>query len=126
VPDHQVHIHYYRPRGDAKEAWDNIDLGGFLGERMQLKVNFLCKDSILAAPLAIDLARFIDVAKRNGYSGIQRQLSAFFKAPYHSEGEQPVHDFFKQNDMLLRWADDVAKRKNGASVTIARAERAVG
>jgi myo-inositol-1-phosphate synthase len=126
VQDHQVHIHYYRPRGDAKEAWDNIDLAGFLGERMQIKVNFLCKDSILAAPLAIDLARFIDVAKRNGYSGIQRQLSAFFKAPYHTEGEQPVHDFFKQNDLLQRWAEDVSKRKNGASVTIARAERAVG
>ncbi|HVY49605.1 MAG TPA: inositol-3-phosphate synthase [Minicystis sp.] len=107
VENHQVHIHYYKPRGDAKEAWDNIDLVGFLGERMQMKVNFLCKDSILAAPLALDLVRLLDVAKRAGERGIQRQFSAFFKAPYHTEGELPVHDFFKQNDMLVKWAERV-------------------
>ena len=104
VPDHQVHIHYYRPRGDAKEAWDNIDLEGFLGERMQLKVNFLCKDSILAAPLVIDLARLLECAQRRGEYGVQRQLSVFFKAPYHGDGETPVHDLFQQHAMLLAWA----------------------
>ncbi len=114
VDDHQVHIHYYKPRGDAKEAWDNIDVSGFLGERMQLKVDFLCKDSILAAPLILDLVRLVDRAKRNGERGIQRQLSMFFKSPYHAEGEQPVHDFFKQSDLLTRWAAGIAAER-GAS-----------
>ena len=104
VGDHQVHIHYYKPRGDAKEAWDNIDLVGFLGERMQLKVNFLCRDSILAAPLVLDLVRLLDFAKRKGERGIQRQLSVFFKAPYATEGEQPQHDLFAQYRMLSEWA----------------------
>lgn len=104
VQDHQVHIHYYKPRGDAKEAWDNIDVSGFLGERMQIKVDFLCKDSILAAPLVIDMVRLLDLAKRRGDRGIQRQFSVFFKAPYTTIGETPVHDMFKQNDMLLQWA----------------------
>ena len=104
VPYHQVHIHYYEPRGDDKEAWDNIDLEGFAGERMQLKMNFLCKDSILAAPLVIDLARLLDVAKRNGGKGIQRHLSVFFKSPYHTDGETPVHDLFRQYNLLEAWA----------------------
>lgn len=100
VEDHQVHIHYYKPRGDAKESWDNIDISGFLGERMQIKVNFLCKDSILAAPLILDLVRLIDLAKRKGRSGIQEQLSLFFKAPYHAVGAEPEHNLFKQAEML--------------------------
>ncbi len=104
VEDHQVHIHYYRPRGDAKEAWDNIDLVGFLGERMQLKLDFLCKDSILAAPLVLDLVRLLDLAHRRGDRGIQKQLSLFFKSPYHQESERPVHDLFKQHDLLQNWA----------------------
>jgi len=108
VDDHQVHIHYYKPRGDQKEAWDNIDLVGFLGEHMQLKVNFLCKDSILAAPLVLDMVRLLDCAKRVGEKGIQRQLSLFFKAPYVTEGERAVHDLFKQHTMLQTWADKVA------------------
>jgi myo-inositol-1-phosphate synthase len=103
VGSHQVHIHYYKPRGDAKEAWDNIDLVGFLGERMQLKVDFLCKDSILAAPLVLDLVRLLDLAKRHKERGIQRQLSVFFKAPYHTEGERPQHDLFKQQMLLETW-----------------------
>jgi myo-inositol-1-phosphate synthase len=115
IPEHQVHIDYYRPRGDAKEAWDTIDLAGFLGERMQLKVNFLCKDSILAAPIVIDLIRLLDVAKRAGESGIQRQLSVFFKAPYHTDGEHAVHDLFKQQAMLREWTESVVKRGNGAT-----------
>ncbi len=108
VPDHQVHIHYYRPRGDAKEAWDNIDLLGFLGEPMQLKVNFLCKDSILAAPLVIDLVRLLDAAHRAGERGVQRQLSVFFKSPYKLEGQALVHDLFEQQRMLRDWTARVA------------------
>jgi myo-inositol-1-phosphate synthase len=114
VPDHQVHINYYRPRGDEKEAWDNIDVSGFLGERMQIKINFLCKDSILAAPLVIDLVRLIDVAHRCGERGIQRQLSLFFKAPYHREGERAVNDLFKQNALLQEWVEKVARRLRAA------------
>jgi myo-inositol-1-phosphate synthase len=110
VSDHQVHINYYRPRGDEKEAWDSIDLAGFLGERMQLKINFLCKDSILAAPLVIDLIRLMDVAHRSGDRGIQSQFSLFFKAPYHAEGERAVNDLFKQNARLHDWVAKVARR----------------
>ena len=104
VANHQVHIHYYKPRGDSKEAWDNVDIIGFAGVPMQIKVNFLCQDSVLAAPLVIDLVRLLDVAKRAGERGIQRQLSMFFKSPYHAPGEPPVHDLFKQEKLLLDWA----------------------
>jgi myo-inositol-1-phosphate synthase len=110
VENHQVHIHYYKPRGDAKEAWDNIDITGFAGIPMQIKVNFLCQDSALAAPLVIDLVRLLDVAKRAGESGIQRQLSLFFKSPYHAEGEAAVHDLFKQEQLLLKWAREHSVR----------------
>jgi len=115
VPDHQVHIHYYRPRGDQKEAWDNIDLVGFIGERMQLKVNFLCKDSILAAPVALDAVRLLDLAKRVGESGIQREFSLFFKSPYHTNGERPEHDLFKQNSMLQAWIDKLGRKSREVS-----------
>src|SRR5260370_3072677 len=101
VENHQVHIHYYKPRGDSKEAWDNIDIVGFAGIPMQIKIDFLCQDSALAAPLVIDLVRLLDVAKRSGERGIQRQLSMFFKSPYHAQGESPVHDLFKQDQLLL-------------------------
>jgi len=111
VPNHQVHIHYYKPRGDNKEAWDNIDLEGFLGETMQMKINFLCKDSILAAPLVIDIVRLLDCAEANGERGIQRQLSVFFKAPYAAEGETPVHDLFKQQAMLEEWVARTTARQ---------------
>jgi myo-inositol-1-phosphate synthase len=110
VQNHQVHIHYYKPRGDSKEAWDNIDIVGFAGIPMQIKVNFLCQDSALAAPLVLDLVRLLDVAKRVGEFGIQRQLSLFFKSPFHEEGEAPVHDLFKQEQLLLRWARDKSAR----------------
>ena len=102
VEDHIVDIRYYRPRGDDKEAWDNIDVKGFLGQRMQIKVNFLCKDSILAAPLAIEIARCLDLAARRGGSGIQEQLSVFFKLPMARSGH-PEHAFHKQESMLLDW-----------------------
>jgi myo-inositol-1-phosphate synthase len=111
VENHQVHIHYYKPRGDAKEAWDNIDLVGFGGVPMQMKVDFLCQDSVLAAPLVVDLVRLLDVAKAKGERGIQRQLSMFFKAPYTAAGETPEHDFFKQERMLLEWAKANSNKK---------------
>jgi myo-inositol-1-phosphate synthase len=102
VEDHIVDIRYYRPRGDNKEAWDNIDISGFLGQQMQIKVNFLCKDSILAAPLAIEIARCLDLAQRRGQSGIQEQLSVFFKLPM-SKNNKPEHAFHRQEQILLDW-----------------------
>ena len=102
VEDHLVDIRYYRPRKDNKEAWDNIDITGFLGQPMQLKINFLCKDSILAAPLAIEIARLLDLAKRRGSGGIQEQLSVFFKLPMSKSGN-PEHALYKQEAMLLDW-----------------------
>ena len=101
VEDHLVDIRYYRPRGDNKEAWDNIDISGFLGQQMQIKVNFLCKDSILAAPLAIEIARCLDLAKQRGESGIQEHLSVFFKLPM-SKSERPVQAFPEQQELLLK------------------------
>lgn len=97
---HKVRINYYPPRGDEKEAWDNIDLFGWMGYPMTIKVNFLCRDSILAAPLALDLALFSDVALRAGLSGIQDWLSFYCKAPMHKDDEKPVHDLFKQFAIL--------------------------
>ncbi len=126
VPNHQVHIHYYPPRGDAKEAWDNIDIEGFLGERMQIKLNFLCKDSILAAPLVIDLFRLMDVAHRNGDKGIQRQMSLFFKSPYATEGERPMHDLFKQYAMLEKWAKSVTSQVAKTAPVAAVAAKVAG
>jgi len=110
VENHQVHIHYYKPRGDSKEAWDNIDLIGFAGVPMQLKIDFLTQDSILAAPLVIDLVRLLEVSKQNGEKGIQRQLSLYFNSPYALPGETPVHDPFVQERLLLDWAKKIAKR----------------
>ena len=110
VDDHVVMINYYKPRGDDKEAWDNVDVTGFLGHRMQVKVNFLCKDSILAAPLAIEIARCLDLARRRGQGGVVEELGCFFKAPTTQDGHEPVHAFAEQHATLLRWlgveADD--------------------
>jgi myo-inositol-1-phosphate synthase len=94
--DHKVQIHYYRPRGDNKEGWDSIDIVGWLGYPMQIKVNFLCRDSILAAPVALDVALFLDLAQRAGLSGIQEWLSFYFKSPMVAEGLYPEHDLFIQ------------------------------
>jgi myo-inositol-1-phosphate synthase len=102
VEDHIVDIRYYRPRGDDKEAWDNIDVTGFLGQRMQIKVNFLCRDSILAAPLVIELARVLGLAKKRGDGGVQEQLGAFFKAPM-TRGGAPEHALHEQDAALRRW-----------------------
>jgi myo-inositol-1-phosphate synthase len=93
---HVVRINYYPPRGDNKEGWDNIDLVGWLGYPMQLKINFLCRDSILAAPIVLDTALFLDLAKRAGMSGVQEWLSFYFKSPMHAPGLYPEHDLFIQ------------------------------
>src|SRR5690349_2584967 len=103
---HKVTINYYPPRGDAKEGWDNLDIVGWLGYPMQIKVNFLCRDSILAAPLVLDLALFMDLAKRAGFRGVQEWLSFYFKSPMTAEKLYPEHDLFIQSMKLkntLRW-----------------------
>jgi len=97
---HVVRINYYPPRGDNKEGWDNIDLVGWLGYPMQLKINFLCRDSILAAPIVLDLVLFLDMAARAGMSGIQEWLSFYFKSPMHARGLYPEHDLFIQSMKL--------------------------
>jgi myo-inositol-1-phosphate synthase len=93
---HRVSIHYYPPRGDNKEGWDNIDVFGWLGYPMQIKINFLCRDSILAAPLVLDLALFLDLAQRAGMHGVQEWLSFYFKSPQTAPGLYPEHDLFIQ------------------------------
>ncbi len=103
---HAVRINYYPPRGDAKEGWDNIDIFGWLGYPMQIKIDFLCRDSILAAPLVLDLVLFMDLAQRCGMRGIQEWLSFYFKAPMTAPGLYPEHDIFIQFMKLkntLRW-----------------------
>ncbi len=103
---HSVKINYYPPRGDEKEGWDNIDIFGWLGYPMQIKIDFLCRDSILAAPLVLDLVLFLDLAKRAGMKGVQEWLSFYFKAPMTAPGLYPEHDVFIQLMKLkntLRW-----------------------
>lgn len=103
---HKVRINYYPPRGDNKEGWDNIDIFGWLNYPMQMKIDFLCRDSILAAPLVLDLALFMDLAKRANLKGIQEWLSFYFKSPQHAPGLYPEHDLFIQQTKLkntLRW-----------------------
>ena len=93
---HKVRINYYPPRGDNKESWDNIDIFGWMGYPMQVKVNFLCRDSILAAPIVLDLVLFIDLAQRAGMKGVQEWLSFYFKSPMVAPGLYPEHDLFIQ------------------------------
>jgi myo-inositol-1-phosphate synthase len=103
---HKVRIEYYPPRGDAKEGWDNIDIFGWLNYPMQIKIDFLCRDSILAAPLVLDLALFSDLGKRAGFRGVQEWLSFYFKSPQTASGLYPEHDIFIQSMKLkntLRW-----------------------
>jgi len=103
---HKVRINYYPPRGDNKEGWDNIDIFGWLGYPMQIKVDFLCRDSILAAPIVLDLALFMDLAQRAGMRGIQEWLSFYFKSPMCARELYPEHDLFIQSMKLkntLRW-----------------------
>ena len=103
VEDHVVRIDYYRPRGDQKEAWDAIDLVGFLGQRMQIKVDFQCRDSILAAPLVLEIARLLDLAQQRGQGGVQTHLGWFFKAPTTIDGRVPEHALHKQEAVLMDW-----------------------
>ncbi|MEE1941217.1 inositol-3-phosphate synthase [Streptomyces sp. TRM 70361] len=105
VEDHLVRIEYYRPRGDRKEAWDNVDLVGFLGHRMQLKIDFLCRDSVLAAPLVLELVRLLAEARRRGERGPQEQFGFFFKAPATRDGRVPEHALHRQEHRLLEWLD---------------------
>jgi len=103
---HTVRIHYYPPRGDSKEGWDNLDFFGWLGYPMQIKVDFQCRDSILAAPLVLDLVLFTDLARRAGLRGVQEWLSFYFKSPQHAASVYPEHDLFIQQTKLkntLRW-----------------------
>jgi myo-inositol-1-phosphate synthase len=103
---HVVRINYYPPRGDAKEGWDNLDIFGWLGYPMQIKVDFLCRDSILAAPIVLDLALFMDLAKRAGFRGVQEWLSFYWKSPMAAPSLTPEHDLFIQLMKLkntLRW-----------------------
>ena len=103
---HKVRINYYPPRGDNKEGWDNIDIFGWLGYPMQIKIDFLCRDSILAAPIVLDLALFLDLAQRAGMHGVQEWLSFYFKSPQVAPGLYPEHDIFIQHWKLkntLRW-----------------------
>ena len=103
---HKVRINYYPPRGDNKEGWDNIDIFGWLGYPMQIKVDFLCRDSILAAPIVLDLALYFDLAQRARLGGIQEWLSFYFKSPQTAPGLYPEHDLFIQQTKLkntLRW-----------------------
>lgn len=97
---HKVRIDYYPPRGDNKEGWDNIDIFGWMGYPMQIKIDFLCRDSILAAPLVLDLAIFLDLAQRSNMSGIQEWLSFFFKSPQTKKGVRAIHDIFQQEMKL--------------------------
>jgi myo-inositol-1-phosphate synthase len=98
--EHLVRINYYPPRGDNKESWDTIDITGWLNYPMQIKVNFLCRDSILAAPLLLDLALFIDLAHRSEMTGVQDWLSFFFKTPMCTSATKPENDLFLQLEAL--------------------------
>lgn len=97
---HKVRINYYPPRGDAKEGWDNIDISGWMGYPMQIKLNFLCRDSILAAPIVLDLALLLDLAHRAGLGGTQEWLSFYFKSPHVAPGHVAEHDLFIQHIRL--------------------------
>ena len=97
---HKIRIEYYPPRGDAKEGWDNIDIKGWLGQKMQLKINFLCRDSILAAPVVLDLVLFLDLAHRAGMRGVQEWLSFYFKSPQCRPDLKPVNSLFDQDEKL--------------------------
>jgi len=111
---HKVRINYYPPSGDDKEGWDNIDIFGWLGYKMQLKIDFLCKDSILAAPIVLDLVLFGDLAQRSGMKGIQEWLSFYFKSPIHDVNKVPEHDLFIQ---LMKLKNTLRKLMNKKPIT---------
>ncbi len=111
---HKVRINYYPPRGDNKEGWDNIDIFGWLGYPMQLKIDFLCRDSILAAPIVLDLILFADLAQRSGMHGVQEWLSFYFKSPMHDVDKVPEHDLFIQ---LMKLKNTLRKLMNEHPIT---------
>jgi myo-inositol-1-phosphate synthase len=111
---HKVRINYYPPRGDNKEGWDNIDIFGWLGYPMELKINFLCRDSILAAPIVLDLVLFADLALRSNMNGIQEWMSVFFKSPMHSPNIVPEHDLFIQ---MMKLKNTLRKLMNESPIT---------
>ncbi len=123
VDNHMVQIHYYKPRGDDKEAWDNIDVSGFLGQKMQLKINFLCKDSILAAPLVIEIARCLNLASNRNEGGPLEALGAFFKAPLTHDGRIPEHRFYQQQQILEDWL--YGKRPSSTAAKKSKGEKAL-
>ena len=112
---HSVRIDYYPPRGDNKEGWDNIDIFGWMGYPMQIKINFLCRDSILAAPLVLDLALFMDLSQRAGMNGVQDWLSFYFKAPQRNGEFMPPHDLFKQRTNMLTTLRELSQRTEVAA-----------
>jgi myo-inositol-1-phosphate synthase len=122
VGSHLVQINYYKPRGDEKEAWDNIDVQGFLGRPMQIKINFLCRDSVLAAPLVIEIARCLDLAKRRGEGGITEELGVFFKAPMTEPGQPVQHAFPEQQAALRAWLNGPSADKDGFEAARVAAE----
>jgi len=128
--DHVVRINYYPPRGDNKEGWDNIDLFGWLGYPMQIKIDFLCRDSILAAPIVLDLALFLDLAHRRGASGVQEWLSFFLKAPQPAGVAPAPHDLFVQrgrlDDRLRAWAPRAAGDRLSAEGPVPAMEGTAG
>ena len=120
-----VQIHYYKPRGDDKEAWDNIDVTGFLGHKMQIKINFLCKDSILAAPLAIEIARCLNLASQRGEGGPIEALSVFFKAPLTADNKAPEHRFAIQQQNLVEWLHQDTKEDNPKKIKAPKGEKSL-
>ncbi len=118
---HVVRINYYPPRGDNKEGWDNIDIFGWLGYPMQIKIDFLCRDSILAAPIVLDLALFLDLAQRGGMKGTQEWLSFYFKSPMTAPDLYPEHDIFiqlmKLKNTLRHLRAKTSSRTSGWSTT---------
>jgi myo-inositol-1-phosphate synthase len=118
---HRVRIDYYPPRGDNKEGWDNIDIFGWMNYPMQIKINFLCRDSILAAPVALDLALFMDLAQRAGMSGVQDWLSFYFKSPQRNGDVMPPHDLFKQQEDLFVTLREISSRSSVKAPKIASA-----
>jgi len=116
---HRVRIDYYPPRGDNKEGWDNIDIFGWMNYPMQIKINFLCRDSILAAPVALDLALFSDLAQRAGLSGVQDWLSFYYKSPQRNGDVMPPHDLFKQQEQLFVTLREISARSASSARQIA-------
>jgi myo-inositol-1-phosphate synthase len=119
---HKIRINYYPPHGDNKESWDNIDIFGWLNYPMQIKINFLCRDSILAAPIVLDLALFADLAQRAGMYGVQDWLSFYLKSPQTKQGEHAENDIFKQLNTLKQVLREMMQEQTQALPALNRAK----